>query len=108
MHGYAGKYLRINLTEGTIRKEDLPERWIEYIGGTGFCARILWDELKAGIDPLSPDNILILATGPTTGTLFPQSGRYMMAAKSPLTGVWAERFRAGLTATRLPLITPSP
>ncbi len=95
MHGYAGKYLRINLSEGTVKKEDLPERWIEYIGGTGFCARILWDELKPGIEPLSPENILILATGPTTGTLFPQSGRYMMAAKSPLTGVWAEAHCGG-------------
>ncbi len=95
MHGYAGKYLRINLTDGSIRKEAFPENLIEYIGGTGICARILWDELKPGIDPLSPDNILIMATGPTTGTLFPQSGRYMMAAKSPLTGGWAEAHCGG-------------
>jgi len=90
MHGYTGKYLRINLTDRTVKTEPLPERLLDYIGGTGFCARILWDELPAGIDPLSPENKLIVATGPTTGTIFPQSGRYMMAAKSPLTGVWAE------------------
>ncbi|MDP8213831.1 MAG: aldehyde ferredoxin oxidoreductase family protein [Candidatus Euphemobacter frigidus] len=95
MHGYAGSYLRINLTDQSIRKEKLPEHLMEYIGGTGFCARILWDELKAGIEPLSPENILVLATGPTTGTLFPQSGRYMMATKSPLTGGWAEAHCGG-------------
>ncbi|MFH1037724.1 MAG: aldehyde ferredoxin oxidoreductase family protein [PVC group bacterium] len=95
MHGYAGHYLRINLTDRSIRKKPFPENLIEYIGGTGICARILWDELKPGIDPLSPENILILATGPTTGTLFPQSGRCMMAAKSPLTGGWAEAHCGG-------------
>ena len=95
MHGYAGKYLRINLTDRSVKKEPLPDYLIEYIGGTGFCAKILWDELKPGIDPLSPDNILIMATGPTTGTIFPQSGRYMMAAKSPLTGCWAEAHCGG-------------
>ncbi len=101
MHGYAGQYLRINLTDRSIKKEPLPEHLIEYIGGTGFCAKILWDELKAGIDPLSPENKLILATGPTSGTLFPQSGRYMMAAKSPLTGVWAEAHCGGHFAPEL-------
>jgi aldehyde:ferredoxin oxidoreductase len=95
MHGYTGYYLRINMTDRTIRKEPLPEDLIKYIGGTGFCARILWDELEAGIDPLSPDNKLIIATGPTSGTLFPQSGRFMMAAKSPLTGGWAEAHCGG-------------
>ena len=95
MHGYTGKYLRINLTDRSIKEEPLPEHLIEYIGGTGFCARILWDELKAGTDPLSPENILIMATGPTTGTLFPQSGRFMMAAKSPLTNGWAEAHCGG-------------
>ncbi|MDP8247544.1 MAG: aldehyde ferredoxin oxidoreductase family protein [Candidatus Tritonobacter lacicola] len=95
MHGYAGQYLRINLTDRSIKKEPLPEHLIKWIGGTGFCARILWDELKAGTDPLSPDNKLVMATGPTTGTLFPQSGRFMMAAKSPLTGVWAEAHCGG-------------
>ena len=95
MHGYAGKYLRINLSDGSVRKEDLPDRWVEYIGGTGICARILWDELKPGTDPLGEENLLILATGPTTGSLFPQSGRYMMATKSPLTGAWAEAHCGG-------------
>ena len=95
MHGYAGQYLRINLTDKSITKEPFPEHLLEWIGGTGICAKILWDELDAGIEPLSPDNKLVLATGPTTGTLFPQSGRFMMAAKSPLTGIWAEAHCGG-------------
>lgn len=95
MHGYAGKFLRINLSSGAIQKENLSADLIEYIGGTGFCARILFDELKAGIDPLGPENKCIIATGPLSATMFSQGGRYMMAAKSPLTGIWGEAHCGG-------------
>ena len=53
MHGYTGKILRVNLSSATISKEELPSHLIEYIGGTGFAARILFDEVEKGIDPLT-------------------------------------------------------
>ncbi len=65
-----------------------------YLGGTGYAARILWDGLERGIDPLSPENILIACTGPLTGTLTPCSGSVEFAFKSPLTGIFGQS-RAG-------------
>jgi len=67
-----------------------------FVGGNGFAAKWLFDELKPGIDPLSPDNILIFATGPLTGTAFPCSGRWAAYAKSPLTtAIWGEAHSGG-------------
>jgi len=95
--GFAGKILRVNLTKGTYRVEDYPEGWMrEYLGGNGVAARILFDELKPGVDPLSPDNILIIGTGALTGTFFPSSGRWGAWFKSPLTtAIWGEAHSGG-------------
>ena len=57
----------------------------EYIGGGGFATKIVYDEVPAGTDPLSGDNRVVFMTGPVTGTRFPTSGRFVVAAKSPLT-----------------------
>jgi len=94
--GYAGQYLRVDLTKGEMKKEPLPS-WMakHYIGGTGFAARVLWDELKPQTNPLSPENSLVMAVGPATGALSPSSGRFMMASKSPLTGIWGESHCGG-------------
>ncbi len=94
--GYAGRYLRINLTDGKVKKEPLP-KWMakDYIGGTGFAAKILWDETKPETNPLGPENRLVIAVGPATGAFAPSSGRYMMAAKSPLTDIWGESHCGG-------------
>lgn len=100
--GYAGRILWINLTHEKVRVEDFPEKLAErYLGGSGICARILYDLIKPGIDPLSPENVLMFATGPLTGTLFPQACRYTVAAKSPLTGIWGESHAAGHWAPEL-------
>ncbi len=89
--GYMGKILDVDLTEGTIRIEDLdPEMASAYIGGKGFAARMLYDQLAKGCDPLSPDNLLIFSTGPLTGTLAPGNGRSVVATKSPATGYWLD------------------
>jgi aldehyde:ferredoxin oxidoreductase len=67
--GWKGKILRINLSKGKITKQNLPKDLARsYVGGRGVNAKILYDELKAGIDPLSPDNILVFSTGPLNGT----------------------------------------
>ncbi len=89
--GYAGKILNVDLTKEKTSVQDLPKDLAtEYIGGNGFCARMLFDMLKPGIDPLGPENVLIFALGPVNGTLWPQAGRFEVAAKSPLTGVYGE------------------
>ncbi len=89
--GFVGKILRVNLTKGVISKEPMKKEFAKkFLGGVGYPAKILWNELKPGIDPLSRQNKLILATGPLTGTLCPGSGSFSACFKSPLTNVWGE------------------
>jgi aldehyde:ferredoxin oxidoreductase len=84
--GYKGKVLRINLTNKTVKKEELPLTTAkDFIGGAGFGIKYLFDEVKAGSDPLGPDNNLILSPGPFTGTTIPCASRMAVTAKSPLT-----------------------
>lgn len=86
MYGWAGQRLKVYLTEGKIVKEPLPEELrLNYLGGRGLNSRTLFDELKPGIDPLSPENILMLAVGPLNGTAAPASARWTITAKSVLT-----------------------
>lgn len=101
-YGYAGKILRINLSTKKIKKTPLSPSMIKkYIGGSGFCAATLYNELKKGIDPLGEENKLFFSTGPFTGTLWPQSSRYTVAAKSPLTGGWGEAHAGGFWGPEL-------
>jgi aldehyde:ferredoxin oxidoreductase len=87
LFGYIGKVLRINLTTGKTAVEPLNETMCErYLGGSGFVAYYLWKELPAGVDALGPENKLVIATGPVTGTPLMGSGRHTLGAKSPLTG----------------------
>jgi len=100
--GYAGKILRINLGTRKITKSEVPKSLIKkYVGGSGFCAITLYNELKPGINPLGKENKLYFATGPFTGTLFPQSSRYSVAAKSPLTNGWGEAHSGGFWGPEL-------
>ncbi|MEM3506047.1 MAG: aldehyde ferredoxin oxidoreductase family protein [Candidatus Bathyarchaeia archaeon] len=94
--GYAGKILRVNLSKKEIKTQPLKKELARnYIGGSGFAIRILYDELKPGIDPLGAENKLFIGTGPLTGTLWANAGRFMVAAKSPLTGIWGESHCGG-------------
>ncbi|MGB9636950.1 MAG: aldehyde ferredoxin oxidoreductase N-terminal domain-containing protein, partial [Thermoplasmata archaeon] len=87
MYGWNGKVLRINLTNMEYRAENIEEKILkEYIGGRGLGAKILYDEVKPDVDPLSEQNKLIFSVGPLTGTAAPTAGRYSVTAKSPLTG----------------------
>jgi len=91
MYGWNGKFLRVNLTKqkaGVKEYDAVMAR--NFLGGRGFAAKILWDELKPGIDPLSPENRLIFAAGPLTGFALPSSGKMIVAAKSPLTGGYGD------------------
>ncbi|MHA2020278.1 MAG: aldehyde ferredoxin oxidoreductase family protein [Candidatus Thorarchaeota archaeon] len=94
--GYAGHYAEVDLTKGKVHKREMEKEWARlYLGGTGVAARILWEETGPDTDPLSPENVLVLGTGPLTGVMFSPSGRMMFAAKGPLTGVWAESHVGG-------------
>lgn len=84
--GYTGKILRINLTDKTSKKEKLPlEVARDFIGGAGFGIKYLFDEVKPGVDPLGPENKLIYAPGPFSGTTIPCASRMTAVGKSPLT-----------------------
>ncbi|MFZ3384076.1 MAG: aldehyde ferredoxin oxidoreductase family protein [Candidatus Methanoperedens sp.] len=87
MHGWTGKTVIIDLTDGKIieNNSDLNELH-SYIGGRGLGVKLYSDMILPNIDPLSPENILIFTTGPLTGTRAPLSGRHVMVSKSPLTG----------------------
>jgi aldehyde:ferredoxin oxidoreductase len=91
MKGWAGKILRVNLTKRKTAVQEFDSKFaLNWLGGRGFAAKILWDELKTGTDPLSPENRLIFATGPLTGASLPSSGKLVVAAKSPLTGGYGD------------------
>lgn len=86
LFGWIGKILRVNLTSGKITVNKYDELMaVNFLGGRGFAAKILWDELKPGTHPLSPDNKLVIMTGPLTALPVPSSGKAVIAAKSPLT-----------------------
>jgi aldehyde:ferredoxin oxidoreductase len=91
-NGYMGKILNVDLSKGTIEEEPLGEELCrEYIGGYGIGARLLYDRIPAGADPLGPDNILGLLTGPLTGTPAIIGSRFVAVGKSPkCAGGWGD------------------
>jgi len=96
MYGWTGTVLRVNLTEGTILKEPLKIQDAEgYIGGRGLGSKYFVDEVDPGIDALGPENKLIYATGPLTGTMGVSTGRYDIIAKGPLNDTLASSNSGG-------------
>ena len=87
---WAGKILRVNLTQGTTKSEPLNMQWArDYIGQRGLATKYFVEEVDAKVDPLSPDNKIIYATGPLTGTMVSTGGRYSVITKGALTGAIA-------------------
>ncbi len=87
MYGWQGKILSVDLSRGRISVETLdPQVARDYVGGRGLGIYFLNQLVDPLCDPLSPDNILVMTTGPLTGTLTPTAARYMVTTKSPLTG----------------------
>ena len=102
MHGWIGNVLRVNLTTGKMSTEPLdPERAKDYIGARGLGSKYLYDEIDPSIDPLSPENKLIFAAGPLTGTYAPSGGRYNVVTKGPLTGTIAASNSGGTWGAEL-------
>ncbi|NHJ13754.1 MAG: aldehyde ferredoxin oxidoreductase [Candidatus Thorarchaeota archaeon] len=102
--GIGGQVLWIDLTKGRIDKKPVEEDLVEnYLLGAGFLSRVLFDMIPLGIDPLSPKNVLGIATGLLTASMFPQSSRHVVAGLSPLTDIWGESHAAGFWGPELKL-----
>jgi aldehyde:ferredoxin oxidoreductase len=87
MEGWAGKILDVNLSDKSIKSYPLDmDMAHQYIGGRGLGARLLWDLVGPEVEPLSPENVLIFATGPLTASGAQTSNRFTVSTKSPLTG----------------------
>nr|MBP8134369.1 aldehyde ferredoxin oxidoreductase [Zoogloea sp.] len=85
--GWNRKVLRVNLTEGTCKAEPLNMQWAdEYLGSRGLATKYLVSEIDPMVDPLAPENKMIMSTGPLTGTMASTGGRYTVVTKGPLTG----------------------
>ena len=88
--GWTRKILRIDLTTGNVKSEPLNMDWArKYIGQRGLATKYLVEEIDPKVDPLSPANKMICATGPLTGTMASTGGRYSVITKGPLTGAIA-------------------
>ncbi len=89
MYGYRGKILRVDLSLAKSIVQELPETLFKkYLGGRGLCARIYYDEIPSNVEPLSPQNKLIFATGPLTGTTVFGGSKCALSTKSPCTGIY--------------------
>ena len=97
--GYFRSHLSVDLTSGKCARLELSDDFIEkYIGGRGFGAKLVWDNMaKHGfkIDPLSPENLLAIAPGPLTGAYLPSSGKCSFVSISPATGVYGDSSMGG-------------
>jgi aldehyde:ferredoxin oxidoreductase len=100
--GYTGKWLYVDLTTGKIEPREMDAGMVEtYLGGNGIGTKLLWENVGPDVDALSPENLLIFATGPLTGTLVPNGSRMEVVAKSPLTGIYGDTNTGGFFAPEL-------
>jgi len=102
MYGYTGKIVRVDLTSGNTRIENVEQDvLVKFIGGVGLAAKIIYEEVDAGVSPFDPENKIVFMTGPLTGTIVPCTGRYVVCSKSPLTDAWGESHSSGFWAREL-------
>ncbi len=102
MAGYAGQVVFVDLTSGSITKEPLPEKvYRRFIGGAGLGAKVLYERMKAGVDPLGPDNMLGILPGLLNGTGTPMATKYTVVTKSPLTLTWGDANSGGFFSSEL-------
>jgi aldehyde:ferredoxin oxidoreductase len=91
MSVYAGKYLRIDLSNGQWATVEIrPEQVEKWLLGSGFAAKVLYDEMDHDLDPLEPASPLLIFNGVLTGTIAPTGCRTSFCGRSPLTGIWNE------------------
>jgi aldehyde:ferredoxin oxidoreductase len=100
--GYMGRYLLVDLDKSQIEEFDFDEDTKrKYLGGYGLAVKYIYENQKEGADPLGPENILAIMTGPIDGTTIPGGARYCIAAKSPLTNSWGDSNCGGSFGPRL-------
>lgn len=91
MFGWTGNILHVDLSRNKAVGDTYDSAFaFNFLGGRGFAAKILWDQLGQGVDPLSSENKLVFVAGPLTGFGLPNSGKLVVAAKSPLTGGYGD------------------
>ncbi len=96
MGAFHQKILHVNLADRTFEVEEPPAAFYRrYLGGRGFVAYYLLNEIPAGADPLGPDNVVVFAPSVVTGTLLPGTSRFSVGAKSPLTGGYGDAEAGG-------------
>ena len=102
MKGNTGKVVNINMTNGSIQIETLPEEYYkQYIGGSGLAAKLFWERGRFDIDPLAPEAMLIFTNGPFAGIKVSGASRNSVAGCSPLTGHWGDSSSGGYFAPEL-------
>jgi aldehyde:ferredoxin oxidoreductase len=95
-YGYMGKMLFVDLTNRRMHEEELSETMArKFVGGYGVGARIIMERMKPGADPLGPDNIFGIGTGPLTLSGVVSTCRFTTMGKSPLTGFWGDANSGG-------------
>jgi aldehyde:ferredoxin oxidoreductase len=100
--GYTGKVLRVNLSKSSIHEEPTdPAITKGFLGGRGYAAKLLYDNLPLGAEPLSPDNLLIFSTGPLTGTIIPAAVKFAVTSLSPLTNMYGFTMSSGFFAPEM-------
>ena len=100
--GYMGRMLRVDLTTERLTDEQIDEATLrKYLGGTGLGAKIMYDEVPAGVEWSDPENRLIWLTGPLTGSRAPASGTYAVASKGPLTNLFLASHANGYFGARM-------
>src|SRR4030042_1865308 len=96
------KLLRVNLSNSTIKDEDIPQKIaLDYVGGRGFGSKYFYDEVAPGTDPLSKQNKLLIGTGPLAGTSAQSLSKWVVVTRSPQTGTITRSYGGGGFRARL-------
>ena len=100
--GYCGKILKVNLDDLTYSTEEKGDYFYRtFMGGSAMASYFLLTEMESGVDPLGPDNVLVLTVSVLTGAPLPGANRYTLAAKSPLNDGFGEAEAGGFFSVQL-------
>ena len=101
-HGYNSKLLYVDLGHETYKMLALPNEILKkYIGGRGLGAKLYWDLIPPKVDPLGPENVFMVLTGPFSGTMAPGAAKHLIVTKSPATSGWLESYSSGRMASEI-------